>query len=160
MKRFVLVLITAMMFLASCGEPAPAPVSGKVIDREFVAEHWEGGYDTRMVRKYQCAWWADSGDMFADEDDMFADDGCSDYECEMYGAWDSDCEKQTVSESYWNSHHHIEPDRYRLRLRACTTNDDGKEKCNEGWRDVTENEYVRHQSGDYYPETDEHANGG
>lgn len=85
------------------------------------------------------------------------------------GGWEEDCdwgyeyswesgeyESGYHCDDYWEDQQSWVSDAWRLRLQKCPTKVDGK--CQEAWRYVTEDEYNRHQTGDWYPEVDEHPN--
>lgn len=139
MKRFLIVLIALMALLSACGEPAPT--SGRVDDKDFTAEHWEGGYYSTSEWRYSC----ESTSRY-------------NYNTKTYDYY-QDCGMHNVPVQRWEDHHIFRNDRWRLHLKSCKTNDKGEEKCHSGWRDVTQDEYDRHQFGDFYPKTNEHANG-
>mgnify|MGYP000511698252 CR=1 FL=1 len=125
---FVVVVLT---WLTACGSPAPE--TGKVINRKYIPEHWEDGYETYYTDDYVC-----------DYDPVY-DYNTNRYENKYH------CGYKQRSHQRYEEHHTWYDDEWKLLLRKCEQKDDGKEKCREGWRKVTQDEYNRHDIGDYYP---------
>lgn len=51
MKRLLVVVIAALVLIA-CGPSLPPITSGKVVNREFVPAHYEGGWDEDCGMEY------------------------------------------------------------------------------------------------------------
>lgn len=131
-------IISTLFILFGCSDPAPE--TGKVLKREFTPEHWEGGYETYYTNEYVCGY-----------------ENRYNYYSDKY-EYSYDCENERVSHDRWEEHHIWRNDKWKFYLQKCET-DGKKEKCHEGWREVTEHDYKRHSIGDFYPKTDEHPEG-
>lgn len=132
----LLVICIVCVLCASCAGDPP-PETGHVINRKYEPEHWEAGYDTYYETEYVCGY-----------DDVY------DYNSGEY-KYKYDCDFEDVEKRRYEEHHRWVEDEWSLLLRKCEQKDNGDEKCREGWRDITEDEYSRHDVGDYYPKKKE-----
>lgn len=121
--RRVLVLVAALTLMVGCGGEDP-PEQGDVINKEYTPAHWESGYRTEH---YQ--------------------------DCGLHQNIDGDLEFgcEPATRQVWEPHHEHVQDRWRLRLRDCTTDDKGERKCREGWLSVDETTYHDYKTGSHFP---------
>ncbi len=131
----ILICLVAIMCGACSGEAAPE--TGTVMNRKYEPEHWEAGYETYYTTEYVCG-----------------NKSVYDYNSGKYVNRYS-CDFEDVSHQRYEEHHRWYDNEWKLLLRRCEKKDDGKEKCHEGWREVTEDEYDRHNIGNYYPKVKE-----
>lgn len=122
-------VVVLFAVLGGCASDPPVE-QGYVRHREFLPAHWEGGWRTEWEMAYRC------------HTGMSADGKST----------TTTCGPEMVPVDVWEDHHRWIDDRWRLRLQDCTTNDDGKTKCREGWRYVTAAEYDRFPVGRHYPD--------
>lgn len=130
--RRTLLLLTAVAVIAGCGDPPPK--QGTVIDKQYEPAHWEDGYETVYVPEYQC-------DTVTRYNPMT--EGYETHE---------ECGTEMVAHQVYEEHHTYVDDRWKLRLRDCTTDKDGDRKCREGWVTVDETTYHDYNIRSHYPE--------
>lgn len=97
-RRLVLIVIGAVIFAAflvlisACGEPAPT--TGKVTDKRFTPEHWEGGWENCSYLDTWTEWECDEeGDTYWEEHYTWEEDqwDLKLYKCEAKDNGDQKC---------------------------------------------------------------------
>lgn len=137
--QWALIILGSMVFalvllLTSCGGEPP-PESGIVVNKQFEPAHWESGYRTEYQPQFRCR-------------------TVSSYS-NGKSTSRQQCGVESVPVQVYEAQHRWVNDNWRVELKACKENDKGEEKCRKGWRSITEHDYERHDTGDYYPKTDE-----
>ena len=131
MRRFIPLLLISLFF-AGCSDPIR---EGKIVDRQSRPAHEESYLATRYhyIPKYECRTVTKTQSVNGKSQTVTG----------------QECGTRTEQVPYYVTEYRHVPDDWDIKIKSCH-DDDGKEKCETAWIDVTHEMFDRAKLGMYY----------